>query len=204
MSIVLETSGFDIALAIDEMSKIGAVSYKVLPEKTRQLLLADAEFLWKAGTNNVELDNWQDEIGEVGMVSCIVEDLSLLDNFRALKSKFQSFLKTQLESLPSYPFSTPLDLNLMELIRYSSRARLTTLHFDSLDVNVACIFILEGRGSFFVCSDIEGNNPIEIDATSGRVILMRGHGFGNFEKTPYHYVRNIQGPRYVLALRQTN
>ncbi|NBD31549.1 MAG: hypothetical protein GVY17_00885 [Cyanobacteria bacterium] len=55
-----------------------------------------------------------------------------------------------------------------------------------------------------------GNNPIEIEATVGNVLLMRASGFKGIDNClvhqdeirPFDFITNIPIQRYTLALRQ--
>jgi hypothetical protein len=70
-------------------------------------------------------------------------------------------------------------------------------------INLVCVFVIGGQGSFYVCSDRSGNDSIEIDASPGNVILMRAPGFlGSEGERHFHYVTDIREPRYTFGLRQ--
>lgn len=70
--------------------------------------------------------------------------------------------------------------------------------------------MLEGEGKFYVCRDRAGNDPIEIYASVGNVLLMRASGFKGInnclahkdEIRPFHFVTDIPTQRYTFALRQ--
>jgi len=70
--------------------------------------------------------------------------------------------------------------------------------------------VLEGQGKFYICRDRAGNDPIEIDASVGNVLLMRASGFKGInnclaqqeEIRPFHFVTDIPRQRYTFALRQ--
>jgi hypothetical protein len=65
-----------------------------------------------------------------------------------------------------------------------------------------CLFILEGKGRFFICQDRSGSGAREIPNQPGEVLLMRAPGFLGSQERPFHLVREIQEPRYVFGLRQ--
>jgi len=90
------------------------------------------------------------------------------------------------------------------LQRYEEESIGITPHKDGLSyISLVCVFVIGGQGNFYVCSDRSGNNPIEIDASPGNVILMRAPGFlGSEDGRPFHYVTNIREPRYTFGLRQ--
>jgi hypothetical protein len=62
--------------------------------------------------------------------------------------------------------------------------------------------VIGGRGRFFVCADRSGSYSLEIDAATGRLILMRAPGFMGSESRPFHYVTGIPERRYSFGLRQ--
>jgi hypothetical protein len=68
--------------------------------------------------------------------------------------------------------------------------------------NLVCLFVLEGRGRFFVCDDRSAAGAREIPHVAGDVVLMRAPGFQGSEERPFHFVRDIQSSRYVFGLRQ--
>ncbi|MDO8508730.1 MAG: hypothetical protein Q7S27_03545 [Nanoarchaeota archaeon] len=79
-----------------------------------------------------------------------------------------------------------------------------TPHKDNLAYrNLISIFILQGEGDFYVCSDREKTNPVKIDSPQGSVILMRApRNIGEKNLRPMHYVENIRRERHVITLRE--
>ena len=122
-----------------------------------------------------------------------------------LKNFFQDLLERSLADIGSYPFETALNFNSMVLQRYEKGSIGITPHRDGLSyVNLVCVFVIGGRGRFYVCSDRSGRDAKEIDAAAGNVILMRAPGlFGPEDSRPFHYVADIKETRYSLGLRQT-
>ncbi len=102
-------------------------------------------------------------------------------------------------------FETPLSFNSMVLQRYEKGSLGITPHKDGLSyINLISIFVIGGRGRFYLCSDRSGAGAIEIDASPGNVILMRAPGLmgtGSKER-PFHYVTDIEETRYTFGLRQ--
>ncbi|NBD33624.1 MAG: hypothetical protein GVY17_11830 [Cyanobacteria bacterium] len=99
----------------------------------------------------------------------------------------------------------------MVLQTYESGSLGITPHRDGKRYkNLVCVFVLEEEGKFYVCRDRAGNDPIEIDASVGNVLLMRASGFKGInnclaqdeEIRPFHFITNIPIQRYTLALRQ--
>ena len=88
------------------------------------------------------------------------------------------------------------------LQRYSVGEVGITPHVDRTAYrNVVCLFVLEGQGRFYICDDRAGNGAREIPHTAGDVLLMRAPGFRGSDERPFHFVRDIQSPRYVFGLR---
>ena len=92
----------------------------------------------------------------------------------------------------------------IELARYETGSLGITPHRDGFKYkNLIGIFMIGGRGRFYVCSDRAGNDAREIDASPGNVILMKAPGFLGRKERPFHYVTDIQGTRYIFGLRQS-
>ena len=121
-----------------------------------------------------------------------------------LKNSFQGLLEQRLAGLAPYPFETALDFNLMVLQRYEENSIGITPHKDGLSyINLVCVFVVGGRGRFYVCSDRSGRGATEIDASPGNVIFMRAPGlFGPEDNRPFHFVTDIRETRYTFGLRQ--
>jgi hypothetical protein len=121
-----------------------------------------------------------------------------------LKNSFQDLLEQRLAELETYPFEMALNFNSMVLQRYEEGTLGITPHKDGLSyINLVCVVVIGGRGSFYVCSDRSGTDAIEIDASPGNVILMRAPGFlGSKDERPFHYVTDIRETRYTFGLRQ--
>ena len=70
-------------------------------------------------------------------------------------------------------------------------------------INLVCVFIIGSRGRFYACSDGSGRDAKEIDASPGRVILIRAPGlFAAEDNSPFHYVTYIRETSYTFGLRQ--
>ncbi len=201
---VLETHLSEI---LEHLTHIGATSIPILTSECRQQLVRTAANL-----------SYQPQAQEVGkrdrvvrqqLASC--EDFSQAPLFLQLRDVFQNLLTQSLAKLSFEPFLYPIDLNSMVLQFYPPHSIGITPHRDGKRYkNLVCIFILEGKGKFAVCSDRAGNNPIEIDASAGNVLLMRAPGFLGIDHSlaqreeirPFHLIRDITTQRYSFALRQ--
>jgi hypothetical protein len=190
----------NIGRILEELSSVGATSVKLLDEDFRLALLEEAEgYVYQP----------EDEI--VGSGDRIVrQQVSSFDNFPQnsgyvlLKNSFQDLLEQRLAQLEIYPFETALNFNSLILQRYEEDSIGITPHKDGLSyINLVCVFIIGGRGRFYVCSDRSGREAREIDASPGNVIFMRAPGlFGREDNRPFHFVTDIKEARYTFGLRQ--
>lgn len=189
----------DILQVIEKLSESGATSLKMLSEDFRLALLEEA-----AGYTYQPL---REVVGSGENV--VRQQMEMFSNFPheskyiLLKYSFQIWLDKHLKQMKHDPFKTPLNLNAFELLRYEAGSLGITAHRDGFRYkNLVCIFIIGGKGRFFVCSDRSGSDSRELDASPGNVILMRAPGFFGQNERPFHYVRDIQETRYVFGLRQ--
>jgi hypothetical protein len=185
---------------LEEVSSVGATSVGLLEEHFRLALLKEAQ----------EYD-YQPEDEIVGSGDRVVrQQVSSFDGFPEdsgyvlLKDSFQDLLERSLAELGAYPFETALRFNSMVLQRYEEGSLGITPHKDGLRyINLVCVFVIGGRGKFYVCSDRSGRDAKEVDASPGNVILMRAPGFfGAEDNRPFHYVTEIEETRYTFGLRQ--
>lgn len=190
----------DIASILGDLSALGATSTKILDEDSRVSLLREARNY-----------NYQPEDEIVGSGDRVVrqqvsafEDFPEDSGYVLLKNSFQHLLEQCLVQLGTYPFEMALSFNSMVLQRYEEGSIGITPHRDGLSyINLVCVFIIGGKGSFYICSGRSGKDSVEIDASPGNVILMRAPGFlGSEDGRPFHYVTDIQEPRYTFGLRQ--
>ena len=190
----------DTASILKDLSSLGATSIRLIDEDFRETLLKEArDYTYEP----------EDEIvGSGGRV--VRQQLSSFEDFPKdsdyilLKNSFQDLLEERLARLGTYPFEMALGFNSMVLQRYEEGSIGITPHRDGLSyINLVCVFVIGGQGSFYVCSDRSGNDSIEIDASPGNVIFMRAPGFlGSEDNRPFHYVTDIREPRYTFGLRQ--
>jgi hypothetical protein len=197
---LLVPSNLDIERILEELSSVGATSVTLLEEDFRLVLLKEAQdYAYEP----------EDEI--VGSGERVVrQQVSSFDGFPEdsgyvlLKDSFEDLLERSLAEVEAYPFETVLGFNSMVLQRYEEDSLGITPHKDGLRyINLVCVFVIGGRGRFYVCSDRSGRDAKEVDASPGNVILMRAPGlFGAEDNRPFHYVTEIEGTRYTFGLRQ--
>jgi hypothetical protein len=193
-------TNFSTDRILEELSSMGATSVSLLEEDIRLALLKEAQGY-----------DYEPEDEVVGSGDRVVrQQVSSFDGFPEhsdyvlLRDSFQGLLEQRLAELEAYPFETPLGFNSMVLQRYEEGSLGITPHKDGLSyINLVCVFVIGGWGSFYVCSDRSGKDAIEIDASPGNVILMRAPGlFGARDNRPFHYVTKIEETRYTFGLRQ--
>ena len=190
---------FDLQAALAEIRAAGATSVPVLKEPDRFALLAEATHYTYAPQPEV-----------VGNGSRLVrqqmgswEQFDANSHFTQLKHAWQALLDEELTAAQPYPFETPLRFNSMALQRYKEGSLGITPHRDGRsNINLVCIFVIAGKGRFFVCADRAGTDAREIDASPGRAILMRAPGCFGSPDRPFHFVTDITETRYTFGLRQ--
>lgn len=179
---------------------MGATSVRVLEEDFRLALLKEAQDY-----------DYQPADEFVGSGDRLVrQQVSSFEGFPEdsgyvlLTNSFQDLLEQRLAELGTYPFETALSFNSVVLQRYEEGSLGITPHKDGLRyINLVCVFVIGGRGRFYICSDRSGRDAKEVDASPGDVILMRAPGlFGAKDNRPFHYVTEIQETRYTFGLRQ--
>jgi hypothetical protein len=190
---------FDMAKILEALVYIGATSVRILHEDFRTSLLKEAEgYLYK---REDEIVGSGDRMVRQQVGSCC----NFIDGskYMLLMTAFQALLDECLAGREAYPFGTHLSFNSMVLQKYEKGSLGITPHRDRLSyINLVCIFMLEGRGRFFICSDRSGSTAREIDTAPGTVVLMRAPGFSGAKDRPFHYVTDIQETRYTFGLRQ--
>lgn len=190
-----------LADMFEKIANVGAVSIPILDSVSCNTLLAEAETKGYAFTPEVR------EQGKEGArVYQEVEtfiDFPINSEFMLLKDIFESCLCEYADLFSSYPFSFAPVFNAVTLARYPVGSIGITPHRDPLKYkNLICIFILGGKGKFFLCNDRSGQDVQEIDASVGRVIFLRCPGFMGINKRPFHFLTNIEETRYSFILRQ--
>lgn len=98
---------------------------------------------------------------------------------------------------------TPLCFDGSALHRYPPGLLGISPHRDSArSVNLIAIFVLEGRGRFFVCRDRDGRDAVDLPNAPGDLILLRAPGLMGADVRPFHGVADIAEQRTTFALRQ--
>jgi hypothetical protein len=191
----------DIAVekTIAEIAGTGAASLPLLEHSFRLALLREAENYPYIPEDEVVGSGDKVVRQEMASFSDFAEDSLYI----LLRDAFQTWLARQLLRMEPYPFETPLQFNAMMLQKYEPGSIGITPHRDRLsNINLICVFVIAGRGRFFICSDRSAANSVEIDATPGNVILMRAPGFMGLQDRPFHYITGIKEMRYSFGLRQ--
>jgi hypothetical protein len=194
------TENLNIGKILEELWAVGTTSVRILDEDFRISLLEEAHHY-----------SYEPEEEVVGSGERLVKQqvLSFKDfpdesDYILLKDSFEELFNRHLEGVEPYPFETPLNFNSMVLQKYEKESIGITPHKDGKNyINVVCIFIIGGKGRFFICSDRAGNDSREIDGSEGNLILMRAPGFyGSENDRPFHYVMDIKEGRYSFGVRQ--
>ncbi len=199
MNEILKYEGPDFNRLLEEIARVGASSFKILPELFRLSLLSEAQIYPYQQAEEHVGSGEQAVRQQLGIFDDFPDD----SHFLSLRIAFQEYLEGHFNSLPEYPFEERLNFNSMTLQKYPAGSQGISPHRDrAIYINLICIFILGGEGRFFICKDRSGQDAMEIDSAPGRVILMRAPGFYQMQPRPYHLVKDIPGDRYTLGLRQ--
>ena len=122
--------------------------------------------------------------------------------FRDLTGHYQTLWNDWLGSVAPYPFESRLVFNDLMLQVYEPGETGITPHMDRTDYrNLICLFVLEGRGRFGVCTDRSGRGARIVAHEPGDVVLTRAPGFRDSDHRPFHFVDRITERRYVFGLR---
>ena len=189
-------------LPIDEMVEgldgAGAVSLPLIGNAFRLSLLRAAEM--------AKFRAARESIGEGARV--VYQRMEVCDTFSPesifidFRNSFQALWDFSMSRSDSNLFESPVIFNDLMLQRYSPGEIGITPHRDRTSYrNIICLFVLEGRGRFFVCRDRDGTNAIEIPNSPGDLILTRAPGCLGSGQRPFHFVREITSTRYVFGLR---
>lgn len=183
----------------EALAQSGAVAVPVLGERCRRSLLAAAcSSPFRAAR---PLVGTGERLVRQRMEVC--EHFPADSVFRSFTREFQACWDDFLLGARCNPFEGRLVFNDLMLQRYSVGEVGITPHRDRTGYrNLVCLFILEGKGRFYVCEDRAGAGAREIAHAPGDVLLMRAPGFQSSAERPFHFVRDIQSPRYVFGLRQ--
>lgn len=193
------TKSLDLARIFAALDDDGALAVPVLDETFRASLLEAARACRFRPAR--ALVGKGERLVRQRMEVC--EDFPSDSIFRELTEEFQALWDAGLAGAAGNPFDDQLIFNDLMLQRYQVGEVGITPHRDRTGYrNLVCLFILEGRGRFFVCDDRTGRGAREIPHAPGDVLLMRAPGFRASLERPFHFVRDIQSPRYIFGLRQ--
>ena len=130
------------------------------------------------------------------------DGFGLHSRFRDLTKHYQALWDGWLSAVAAYPFESPLVFNDLMLQVYEPGEIGITPHVDrTVYRNLICLFVLEGRGRFGVCSDRSCRGARIIAHEPGDVVLTRAPGFRGSGHRPFHFVDRITERRYVFGLR---
>ena len=122
--------------------------------------------------------------------------------FHDLTRRYQALWDGWLSAVTPDPFESRLVFNDLMLQVYEPGETGITPHMDRTAYrNLICLFVLEGRGRFGVCSDRSGGGARIIPHQPGDVVLTRAPGFRESGRRPFHFVDRITERRYVFGLR---
>lgn len=199
VSEVFRTRRLDLARIVAELDDTGAVAIPLLDDTFRAALLDAARAARFRPAR--PLVGKGERLVRQRMEVC--EHFPTNSIFRVLTEAFQSLWDVALADTATNPFEGRLVFNDLMLQRYEVGEVGITPHRDRTAYrNLVCLFILEGRGRFFVCDDRIGSGAREIPHDAGDVLLMRAPGFRASDERPFHFVRDIRSPRYIFGLRQ--
>ncbi len=189
----------DINKVLQGLSDCGATSFRILAEDFRLSLLREAQQY--PYSPEAEIVGSGDRIVRQQVASC--EAFAEGSLFLLLNDTFERLLLGNVARSGISPFETPLRFTSLVLQKYETESLGITPHRDHLRyINLICIFVIGGRGRFYLCADRSRRDAREIDASPGNVILMRAPGFLGSTHRPFHYVSDIQETRYAFGLRQ--
>ena len=123
--------------------------------------------------------------------------------FIALTDAFQGWWDRRLEGVAPYPFESRLTFNDRMLQNYEVGEVGISAHRDHIEYrNLICLFVIAGKGRFFICRSRDGSDAREIPNDPGDLIITPGPGLFGSTRRPFHLVCDITIPRYVFGLRQ--
>lgn len=189
----------DLGEVVDALARDAAVALPLLGERLRTALLEEARgYAYRPARAVVGSG---DRLVRQRME--VHDDFPANSRFHELTAAFQALWDGALAAADSTPFEGRLVFNDLMLQRYTVGELGITAHRDRTAYrNLVCLFVLSGKGRFYVCGDRSGANAREVRHGPGDVLLMRAPGFLGSSERPFHFVRAIREPRYVFGLRQ--
>ena len=192
----LIASSRQLAGSIRNLQFVRALSLPILADEFRLELLDEASrYPLRAARNTVGKGANQ-----------VSQDMLLQDQLRSdglfarLTKLFQELFDSSVDH--RLYFDDRVVFNDMIVQKYEVGSGGITPHLDRTDYrHIICLFVLSGRGRFFIAEDRQKKNQTEISNFPGDVILMPGPGFKILEKRPFHYLEDIAEERWVFGLR---
>jgi hypothetical protein len=199
MEKILEINNFNIYRIFQELVEIGASSAKLLNDDFRNILYNEALTLsYEKEPQSVDAKKY---VVRMEVESC--KNFPAQSNFYRLKEIFQTFIVNEFKKIQEEIFEPSLNFNSMILLRYPKGSIGISPHQDNPKyINLICIFVIKGKGKFFICKDSKGNEAIEIKSDEGYVIFLRAPGFLKSSFRPFHFVKDIEEERFSFGLRQ--
>ncbi len=188
---------FDIEHVIYELLFRGGVSFPILPEIRRKKLVEEAELCtYEKQPEVVGNHNVREQLS-----SCKTPKKD--GRFIELKKDVTEILNYKLSLLPNNPFeSSFITFNEISIQRYEKDSLGITPHVDNFSCkNLVLVFLLKGKGDFFLCDNRDGVNPKALDTSIGNMIILRAPGFFGSTVRPFHFVTNITEERITFGLR---
>jgi hypothetical protein len=134
---------------------------------------------------------------------------SFIDNnlFNFIKEKVEQDLSKSISKYTATPFEFVSDSVILQKYEYVESLQEYAMppHVDQKGfVNLVPIILIKGSSKFLVFKNKEDKNPLEIPATPGDMILMRGYNFMDNTHRPVHGVAKIlkNQERISLGFRQ--
>lgn len=190
---------FDFRRIVAALDSVGAASTHALDEELRTTLELEANGYSYA--REAEVVGRGERVVRQQMAS--FEAFPAGSAYLRLKEALQDAVDHAVAGMEPDIFATRPAFNSTVLQKYEAGSIGITPHRDGRSyINLICVFVIAGRGRFYVCADRAGNNRHEIDASPGSMIMLRAPGFRGSEIQPFHYVTDIPETRYTFGLRQ--
>ncbi|MCH8945508.1 MAG: hypothetical protein IIA85_01130 [Nanoarchaeota archaeon] len=187
-----------------DLSKIGALSIPgVLSSKARENIVKGAKsaikLFWKAP--RVEGPVIQ-EMETLYIEDTDVRDLerSFVDSIKQFKREYGEIYR-QISKKAGFLVDS---FNSVGIHYYPYNSQGITPHRDyTRDRDLISIFVLQGQAKFCVCEDRNKKGSINLDSSSGSLILLRA-ARNDLEQSyrPFHYVEPIERERFSLIVRR--
>jgi hypothetical protein len=179
------------------LEESGATSVPALSEGLRGTLLQESSRLpfrsasGQVGSYGVEQ--------EMAVCNEIPAPSTLRDAAAAIEEALRKLIRNGAGSCDDDEAFT---FNELVLQRYPAGSSGISPHRDGTRFRcVIGILVLSGTGTFAVCRDRAGTDPLPVDARPGRLVLLRAPGFNGMEERPFHSVSDVTEERVVMTLR---